>query len=294
MLSADEKLVAAARHQRKPERQEILVWDVASAKQLHAFPSTYLSDSTIAISRDSRTLAYGLFEGKVRWYDLTTGKMMREVTSRAGPVTAVAISPNGETIIAGGHGKPVIYAWAAATGRPRRPFVLREPANVVRSLVLSPDGSRLALAQLQGPLRIWDTATRKVVKTYRGLQPHSYSAPAFSPDGRLLAVTLGKIPSIASLGLVVVDLKTDRISPPLEYRGRDFEHPAFAPDGRRLAVTRSSRVLLFDIECGRPLRTDWASCGAGGFGGLRFTGGGTRLTVLWPISGMRLVDYIVD
>ena len=77
-----------------------------------------------------------------------------------GLVRAVAFSPDGSRILAGGSNKTV-WRWDAATGKPIGNPLKHDSA--VKALVVSPDGSRIAVACADRTLWLWDASTLKTV-----------------------------------------------------------------------------------------------------------------------------------
>ncbi len=90
-----------------------------------------------------------------------------------GKIYAVALSPDGKWVAAGGYaagGEDPVYIFEAATGR----LVTRlgRLGNVILHLAFSPDGSRLAASLGGGEgVRLWETGGRQVLaedKDYGG------------------------------------------------------------------------------------------------------------------------------
>jgi WD40 repeat protein len=109
------------------------------------------------------------------------------------PVTALAMSPDGQTVAAA-VGRSV-RIWDVATGRAR--FTQDHPA-AVECLAFSPSGRTLAVGtgnprpaatEFPGGLHFWDVATgrARITQTELSLRP---LALAFSPDGLRLAAGL--------------------------------------------------------------------------------------------------------
>jgi RNA polymerase sigma factor (sigma-70 family) len=112
-------------------------------------------------------------------------------------------------------------------------------------LVVSPDGKTL-LTTNEDSIRAWSMGTGKLLYQIRAEYGHDY--PAFSPDGRRLAM--------AEKG--VVYLRDPATGQKLQRIPADGEFPrkprrlAFSADGGRLAVTlHQGAILLFDIAIGR-------------------------------------------
>ena len=106
--------------------------------------------------------------------------------------------------------------------------VLRGDGRWVLALDLSPDGRRLAFIDIEGQLRVVDTATRRVVAGPTQVDQLSFFGPAlevlrFSPDGSRLVVGggWGAILDAATLRLIA------HLTAPVE-----VDRVAFSPDGR--------------------------------------------------------------
>ena len=110
--------------------------------------------------------AYGGAEGGLRVYrakenqDRTAGNndvnLVRDYERQPGPVHAVAFSPDGALLAAGGTGSEV-RVYETATGKRRA--TLRGHAGPIFALRFSPDGKRLYTAGFEGIVRAFDPAS---------------------------------------------------------------------------------------------------------------------------------------
>src|SRR5207237_4227712 len=75
------------------------------------------------------------------------------------------------------------YFWNLCKGDQR--MTLTNHSGVVNCVAFSPDGKLLATGSVGNPVRIWDSATGKIVKT---LPEQNVVSLAFAPDGRMLGV----------------------------------------------------------------------------------------------------------
>lgn len=91
----------------------------------------------------------------------------------------VAISPNGKTIVSGGHEKDTIKIWDLATGKELHTL----KANSY-SVVISPDGQKIVSGSYQR-INIWDLTTGKLLRNFIGYYS-LVNKVAVSPDGNTL------------------------------------------------------------------------------------------------------------
>ena len=146
---------------------------------------------------DSITLAIGGDFGGIFLWDIATGRTTATLplSSSTPPVTAVAFSPDG-TIVAAGDYNGRTYLWDTATGK--LTATLADPArnavkptdptgHEVTSVAFSPDGTTLAVADLNGSIYLWDVATGKITATLTDPSSAGVISVAFSPGGTTLA-----------------------------------------------------------------------------------------------------------
>jgi WD40 repeat protein len=175
----------------------------------------------------------------------------------AGPALAVAYSPDGKRLAAGGADR-LIHVWDALTGKEL--FSRRGHGGDVTSLAFSPDGRRLASgggteAGLPGAgeVRLWDAASGKDLQTLPA--PAPVKALAFGPDGRLAAGCAdGTVKRWDAAGKELPALK----------HAAQVHAVAFSPDGALLACgdgeiapgrTSAGQVKVWDFQDGREVLT---------------------------------------
>jgi len=211
-------------------------------------------------------LAFALALLSLTWWARRTPVHAALRTGKA--VTAVAVSPDGRTIVAGTMFGGM-HAWEASTGT--HPYVLGQPApSSIYSVAFSPDGRLLASGTPCGPLgcvQVWDANTGQLLRTIeeysRGRQMIDHAGRAqvwdlpgdvwdvrFSPDGRTLAL-------VGTDGAIqLIDTSSGQLVRALYGRSRTSLGPAaFGPDGHTLAASQDGAVLLWDVDSGDLVQT---------------------------------------
>jgi hypothetical protein len=187
-FSPDARRLAAPK---QGDEATVAISDAVTGQELATIRA---SMSVLALAYDAagRRLATGAYSprlgrAEVTIWDLSTGRPVRTIPVRPRPIRAVALAADGRMVAAGGHEKLDEHmgwagAWDVESGAPR--YTL-EGADVVASLAFSPDGTRLAIADLgSSTVHLRNLATGAEV---RRPAPDGLSCVAFTPDGRRLA-----------------------------------------------------------------------------------------------------------
>jgi WD40 repeat protein/serine/threonine protein kinase len=115
-------------------------------------------------------------------WDLTTQGRVGAEIEHQGPISALALSPDGKTILTGGPDK-VAWLWDAESGKRLGPPLRHQGA--VYCAAFSPDGSALLTGGGDNTARLWDTASGQptgLTFSHR----KTVCAVAFSPDGQII------------------------------------------------------------------------------------------------------------
>jgi tetratricopeptide (TPR) repeat protein len=176
-------------------------WSQKPDIELGAGPVTGL-----AYSHDNQWLAWGGADQKIRLCDAATGREVRTLGLHGSAVTGVSFhSRDNHLATAGEDGTFCI--WDITSGKMvdrfdqsgRKASSFAEPSLKsnrkpgVTRITYSPDGSRLAAANPQWPLEIWDVKAARVVLTLAldRERNEGCSSAAWSADGKQLAAAFG-------------------------------------------------------------------------------------------------------
>jgi len=143
--------------------------------------------SALAFSPDGQTLAVGGYQEVLLW-DLAAAKLAKRIgTGQPGPVRAIAWLDEGRSLAVGsGVADPTGAVKILDLQTGQIAAALKEPAEAVHALAVSPDGQFLAAAGGDAKVYVWALKDKKLAVA---LKDHTgpVLAAAFSPDGKLLA-----------------------------------------------------------------------------------------------------------
>jgi WD40 repeat protein len=217
----------------------VRLWDVASGKPAGSFTGGHLGGvSRIVYSRDGKSLvsAGGSFDPTIFLWDTANGQERQRFVGHTNYVDAVAISPDGKTIVSGSRDGSLRW-WHTATGNEKQPLV---PGSV-SSVAFSPDGRLLAAGSDDGTVRLWDARTGKYRHGIEG-PPRALASIAFSPDSRLL-VSAG-----LNGGIGVTEIASSQQRTQYEQAQGTLHSLSFSPDGRRIASGSSEGyAFIWDL-----------------------------------------------
>jgi WD40 repeat protein len=229
----------------------VLVFDIATGKELHRLESETAEEFAVAFAADGKSFVVGGSDKTLRQVDLATGKELRRYDGHHLGVQHVAFSPDGKTLLSaenktlremlrqGGDSTSTIYLWNFVTGELIRKLKCEDA--FLAPVVFSPDGSRLAATGTRGVIRIWNVATGREVRSWRAHQ--SASSVAFTPDGKYLySVGMGE-------GAIRRwDATTGTEVAPAAGHRLEVSLLQFAPDGKTLLSHSSDKTLEWDVS----------------------------------------------
>jgi WD40 repeat protein/serine/threonine protein kinase len=250
-FSPDSRRLASADH-----NGVVKVWDVLTGQVV--FPPFQAHDKpcgSVAYSPDGRYLATTCRD-EVKIWDAETGAWSRTLEGYSAQdakvnFTYAVFSPDGRYLAASGHKD--VKLWEVTTGQ--KLLTLTGHTGLVREVVFSPDGRRLASSSKDRTVKVWDVQTGQELLTLRGHTVAVWSV-AFSPDGKQIASAAGEYARKGKGEAKLWDAQTGQEILTLRGHASMILGVAFSPDGRRLATAAHDRtVKLWDAVTGQEILT---------------------------------------
>jgi WD40 repeat protein len=223
-----------------------LFWDTARRNRTEATltPPEPTAVRAVAFVAGGRHLVTCDAEGSLRSWDATTGRPDCEhPLGTGGGTSALAISPDGHTLVAGCDDGRVVR-WDLARGRILGPTLPH--GSPVRKLAFLGDGRRILVATRDGQIRVWDLESLRVdTLPAEGV---AVTCLAVSPDGDRFAtgteggtVRLWDATTLRQSGQTFKLVGTVRCL-------------AFRPDGRALAVgLEDGTISIWEVPPAGPI-----------------------------------------
>jgi RNA polymerase sigma factor (sigma-70 family) len=241
--------------------KDVYVWDLASGKERRRFPHETRVTS-FAESCDGKLLAVGCQDGTIHLWDPSTGRDLRHFVAHKGKprgqasppgVHVLTFTPDGRQIVSAGA-EDSIRLWDVESGEQIREF---DRFSQLAGIALSPDGKTLAGVvknDVTWELRLWEVATGR--ERQRRPQPgKQLLSPAFSPDGKMLAIAVGELNWEKPCNIQLWDADASKEIRTL--RGHNsWVSCRFAPNGKTLISWSNYRdkARLWDVNTGKEIR----------------------------------------
>jgi WD40 repeat protein len=215
----------------------VRLWDLTTQREIASFGRHRLGDTEYGdgavLSPNGKLLALGA-DKTVKLWDVASRRLLATFNGDQMTYASTVFSPDSTLLVAG---IPRGQLWEIASRREIRlkGLALESPYR------FSPDGRMLLVAsggsemRSRRGLKLWDLAAKRVVTTFRGFRS-AIMTVAFSPDGKMLAVTQGNTIALWNLavGQEVAVLKG--------HTGVIYDL-AFSPDGNLLASSGSDDTV---------------------------------------------------
>jgi len=195
-LSADGKVLATRAHD-----ASVRLWDVAQGKELRKVgaqqnPQQFMYYGqvacNIAFAPDARFVCTGAGPNSVGQWDIATGQSRGPATAFAGPISALAVSADGKTVVTRSTNN-MAHVWDTTNPKESRSLTLVN--NGANLAVISNDGLTLLLSGgYDNTVRVYDVKAGKEVRNWRVTPTQAAFGGvsqliglALSPDGKVVA-----------------------------------------------------------------------------------------------------------
>jgi WD40 repeat protein len=178
VFSSDNRYLAVSQ-----DYNHIRLFDVTTGSILHDL-AWELEDNLgeadeFTFSPDSRTLAAGHSGLAVSLWNVQTGKRRKILRAHRDGVSAVAWSPDGETLAIGTAYEETV--WLCSLKRGKKALRLAGHTAGIRSADFSPDGTRVATGAADGTVRLWNADSGHLLATFLALPEEEWII--YTPEG---------------------------------------------------------------------------------------------------------------
>ncbi|GAA3626681.1 hypothetical protein GCM10022419_135160 [Nonomuraea rosea] len=224
--SPDGKVIAGLFNQGEAENgpAEVWLWNTATGNRAgQPLRDPKNSQTALAFSPDSRSLAISSPYGGVQLWDVATGSKISDPLVSTGGALSAVFAPDGHTLaVVGVSGE--VRLWDVDR-RQQKGLPLNAQTERLSAAAFSPDGRTLAtIGETSGQVWMWDLATHQRIGAPLVDTTNNPYTLTFSPDGRTLVVA-GSAPSDNSRGNITfwdITVPTDLIAAVCAIAGRSL------------------------------------------------------------------------
>ena len=203
----------------------------------------------IAISADGKLAAIGEETGKVKVFDLATGKITVTLQGHGGPVTGLAFTADGAKLVTGSQDK----TFRVFTLADQKQLASIETPSPVNAVAIVAEGKQIATGGADNIIRLWELPAAQpaeAAKPAKELPGHTgpvTSLVALAPNGAQL------LSGSKDNTLRVWDLASGNAVKNMNH-GSPVEAVAVRADGKRFAsVSSANNAKLWDAESQKQL-----------------------------------------
>ena len=234
------------------------LWDVSTKELVRTFAGHTDGLIGASFSRDGQRLASCGDDNTIRIWDVQTGETIRTIRGHTGEkIKDVVFSADGSRIISGGADR-TIRIWDATHDQGNSTLIKapppERPSSVspsFRSVAISPEGTRIAVASLDAAVIISNVNKPQVVRRLEG-HTGPFTRVAFSLDGKRLASVVRKHDDNINLIRVWDEAYNQIFSSDVNVNTQEevyIPDVAFRRDGKEIASAGpDNSVTIWDVE----------------------------------------------
>lgn len=167
---------------------QVLLWDVASGRQIAAFKGHGKGVSQVAFSRDGKLLASASTDNTIKTWDIATGRELHTFTGHTAAIDSIDFSPDGR-LLASAAEDGATFLWDANTG------------EHLLTLISLDDGAEWMVVTPQGLFDGTPVSWNQILWRYNqdtfNVAPIEWFFNEFYYPGLLADIYLGKRPRVA-------------------------------------------------------------------------------------------------
>ena len=159
--------------------------ETATGKSKFTFSGMDLDVIALAVHPNGQSLVSSGMESGIYWWNPQTGERVRVQGGHRGTVYELCYNRDG-SVLASASGDATVQVWNGTTGLPLRAIAV---GSLTYAVALSADGKFVAAGSFDGLVRLFDTATGKLLVTLMSLPPQGETADwvAQTPEGHTAA-----------------------------------------------------------------------------------------------------------
>ncbi len=232
--------------------KSIKIIDPATLREKYNLTGRSSRILTLAFTADGKYLVSGGGSGLLSFWSIADSTLLKEFPAHGKGlgVRSIDIDAGGRIVSGGGDGE--IKLWATGSDDPLGKFPNETDESEVLGVAFNPAGSRVAVANADGVVRIFDTQSYLLLNTLTEFKDKA-TAIAFSPNGKYLAA------GGADSTIRVWDAQNFSLLQTLRGNSGSITSLAFNPNNAWLAATGNG-IAIWDITMGA-LRKNIADSG---------------------------------
>ena len=183
-LAGDSNLVQALASS-SPDGVPLPGWDPRTERLLAASAEAPGRIRSLAFSPDGTTLASGSADGKIRLWEVETGRFLSSFSAHDGLVLALAFSTQNKNVLASGGSDTLVRLWDVDSERVLS--VLRGHTDSVDTVAFSGDGELLVSGGRDRHIQLWNVVDDNLIASLP-IQEGAIRELMFSTDSEKFAV----------------------------------------------------------------------------------------------------------